>query len=154
MSKLLSPNGALVFIHSVSVSKLQSEDALSWMLGSPSFCEYDSNDFLDAREVPKEDREQYVWLYDKVDLDKDSMTFRFPHDEEVFSEVIYDLERLLDIIQDDLEWFGSPKIYVDPRNASKLRREDAENLKARKRARRSILELLSKVRKEYEGGEG
>jgi hypothetical protein len=81
------------------------------------------------------------------------MTFRFPHDEEVFSEVIYDLERLLDIIQDDLEWFGSPKIYVDPRNASRLRREDAENLKACKRARRSALNLLRKVRKAYEGGE-
>ncbi len=150
MSGEISPSGKRILMHSVSVSKLQAEDAIGWMLGSPSFCEYDSKDFLDGRDIKEKDREQFVWEYDKVSLDKDSMTFAFPHSQEVFGEIIYDLERLLDIIQDDLNWYGSPKVYVDPMDASRLKSEDLIQLKTRKRARRSVLDLIRKIRKAYE----
>ena len=75
-------------------------DWISWMLEGPSFSEYHSKSFARDRELTPKEQREYIQAFDQVGYDKDALEFEFPNHEEVVSEIQFDLDRLIDILED------------------------------------------------------
>ena len=83
----------------INLSKKQDE-WIDWMMGGPSFSEYGCESFAHDRGLSPEENEEYTKAYDQVGHIEGSLKFEFPRSDDVYSEILFDMNRLIDIMGD------------------------------------------------------
>jgi hypothetical protein len=97
-------------------------EAVYFMIGSPNFCEYNSQNFWDFREETESERKRYIKEFDSISHDNEKMILKFIPYEAVRNEMIYDLERFREIALDGLSYGSSPADKKADRELHGLRR--------------------------------
>tara|TARA_R110000824_G_C15137520_1_gene669670 strand:+ start:947 stop:1318 length:372 start_codon:yes stop_codon:yes gene_type:complete len=83
----------------INLSKKQNA-WIGWMMGGPSFSEYGSEGFDHDRGLSPEESEAYTKAYDQVSHGNKKQRFEFPRSDDVYSEIIFDMNRLIDMMED------------------------------------------------------
>ena len=84
----------------IKLTKTQNE-VVGWMKGSPSFSEYHDENFAWEAGLEEKEWKRYIKEFDEVSHDEDKMTLEFVPYEQVVDEIFYDLERFIDMLDDN-----------------------------------------------------